>query len=226
MLQSSFAEDYTTPVNNAFHRTHTFNPLGQSTGTVNATSGVVQTLVDADGNTVAVIDEDGNVTSYVLDALSRQVETIEPNGAVATTTYDAAGNVTKVVDPDSRTITYAYNADNRETGETWLSSSSSVLNVLTFTYDHKGNQLTAANSAGTITYTYDALERVATRTDIFGLVTTYSYNATNEQTSMQDSLGGTLTAVYDSPAAWQVSNLAVRDRHRRKSTSATTARTS
>ena len=39
---------------------------------------------------------------------------------------------------------------------------------------------------------------MSTETDVWGLTTTYSYNANNQQTLMQDSLGGVTTNAYDS----------------------------
>jgi RHS repeat-associated protein len=174
-----------------------YDQLGQDAGSTNALSAVTQQNYDANGNLLSVTDPVGNVTSYVYDVLNRQIETIDPTGAVTTTSYDAAGRVTQVIDRDGRTVTYAYDGDNREIGETWKSSTGSVTNVLTFTYDHKGKRLTAANYAGTVTYSYDALDRVSTEADVFGLTMTYGYDGVDRQTSMQDSLGGLLTTVYD-----------------------------
>jgi RHS repeat-associated protein len=174
-----------------------YDQLGQDAGSTNALSAVTQQNYDAAGNLLSVTDPVGNVTSYVYDTLNRQIRATDPTGAVTTTSYDAAGRMTQVVDRDGRTVSYAYDADNREIGETWKSSTGSVTNLLTFTYDHKGNRLTASNNAGTVSYSYDALDRLATQTDVFVLTTTYAYDALNRQTSMQDSLGGVLTTVYD-----------------------------
>jgi RHS repeat-associated protein len=175
-----------------------YDQLGQDAGSTSALSQVTQQNYDAAGNLLSVTDPVGNVTSYVYDVLNRQIETIDPTGAITTTSYDAAGRVTQVVDRDGRTVSYAYDADSREIGETWKSSTGSIANTLTFTYDPKGDRLTASNNAGTVSYSYDALDRVAAQTDVFGLTTTYNYDALDRQTSMQDSLGGVLTTVYDS----------------------------
>jgi YD repeat-containing protein len=58
--------------------------------------------------------------------------------------------------------------------------------------------LSAANSAGTITNSFDALNRTATNQNVFGQTLTYSYDAASNRTLMQDSFGGVLTSVYDS----------------------------
>src|SRR6266849_3892102 len=102
------------------------------------------------------------------------------------------------IDRDNRQVTYAYDAANRMTGETWLSSpGGSVVNRQTFTYDAKNQLLTAADYQGTITYSYDALDRLSTQTDVFGLTLTYGYDLADRRTQMQDSKGGVLTSVYD-----------------------------
>jgi len=60
-------------------------------------------------------------------------------------------------------------------------------NTLTYTYDNAEISLTAADSTGTITRSYDALSEVTAQTDVFGLSLTYSYDAAGNETLMQDS---------------------------------------
>jgi RHS repeat-associated protein len=174
-----------------------FDPLDRGAGSVDPRKAYAQTVLDAAGNTAAVIDPVGNRTAYVYDGLNRQVLSTDPTGAVTTTAYDAAGRVQSVTDRDGRVVTYAYDNANRETGETWKAAGGAVTNVLTFTYDAKGNRLTAASYAGTVSYAYDALDRLTAQTDVFGTVLTYVYDAGGRRTQVQDSLGGVLTSVYD-----------------------------
>lgn len=63
--------------------------------------------------------------------------------------------MTSTTGRDGRRRDFTYDNDNRETGETWVVSGSTV-NLLTFTYDPAGNELTAGNFAGLYTMTYDA----------------------------------------------------------------------
>ncbi len=72
-----------------------------------------------------------------------------------------------------------------------------MVNQVTFTYDDKGNQLTAADAQGTITSSYDALDRLQVRTDVYGLTLTYSYDLADRTTLLQDSKGGLTTSVFD-----------------------------
>ncbi len=69
--------------------------------------------------------------------------------------------------------------------------------VFTYTYDADGNKLTASDFSGTYTMTYDALDRVISTEDPFGLTLTYTYDADGNRIETQDSLGGVTTYVYD-----------------------------
>ena len=67
----------------------------------------------------------------------------------------------------------------------------------TYAYDAVGNLLTAANGQGTLTFTYDALNRERTGRDVWGLTLTNTYDAAGQRTKLEDSLGGVTTSVYD-----------------------------
>lgn len=67
----------------------------------------------------------------------------------------------------------------------------------TFTYDKVGNPLTAADANGAYTYTFDALDRVKTVAEPFGLSMTFGYDAVGNRTVVLDSKGGVQTSVYD-----------------------------
>jgi RHS repeat-associated protein len=68
-------------------------------------------------------------------------------------------------------------------------------------YDADGNVLTASNTDGsgtyTYTYAYDALDRMTSQTDIWGITLSFGYDAANNLTSETDSLGGTVTNTYN-----------------------------
>ena len=175
-----------------------FDSKGQSVGSVDANGQLPVQKYDANGNLVSYTDPDGNTTKYVYDSNNRQILSIDPTGATTTTAYDSAGRVTSVTDRDNRQTTYAYDAKGELISETWRASGGSITNTQTFTYDNIGNELTAADTNGTITYTYDSLNRVSTETDVWGLTLTYSYDSANRQTLVQDSKAGVLTNAYDS----------------------------
>ncbi|MGA7496562.1 MAG: RHS repeat-associated core domain-containing protein [Isosphaeraceae bacterium] len=154
-------------------------------------------MYDADGEVTAVIDPLGNVTTTIYDADGEVTETIDPLGHMTTTLYDADGEVTETIDPLGRMTTSLYDGDGRLVSQTWYNAQGVVVNTESFTYDADGNMLTAQNDSGTYTMTYDALNRLITTQDPFGLTLTYTYDANGNRTQVQDSLGGVTNYIYD-----------------------------
>jgi YD repeat-containing protein len=72
-----------------------------------------------------------------------------------------------------------------------------LADTLTYTYDAVGNLLSAANSNGTYTLSYDAANRVTGVLEPFGQRLTFSYDAVGNRTVVKDSLGGVQTSLYD-----------------------------
>ena len=103
----------------------------------------------------------GNQTQWQYDALNRQILEIDPLYNISTMAYDAVDRVTSATDKNGQRIAYSYDLLNRETGETWIIGTITQ-NLLTFTFDPNNNMLTAANNTGTITRTYDSLDRLST----------------------------------------------------------------
>jgi RHS repeat-associated protein len=176
--------------------TYQYDALNRQTQVIDAKSGITTTVYDGVGNVVNVIDAVGNKTTMVYDGLYREIQQIDPLGHSSTYAYDRDSRLISSTDRDGRLISYAYDGDSRLLGETWQSGGSTV-NTLTYSYDNNGNMLTAANNAGTVTMTYDRLDRLATQQGPFGVLVTSTYDAAGNRTLLQDSFGGVLTSVYD-----------------------------
>ncbi|HVS34951.1 MAG TPA: RHS repeat-associated core domain-containing protein, partial [Gemmataceae bacterium] len=173
-----------------------FNAAGEQTTVIDALSNRTTTAYDANGNVTAITDSDGNTTQFQFDGQERQTAVIDPLSHRTATTYDAAGNVSTITDADGREQVFHYDSDGQLTAETWLASGATV-NLLTYTYDAAGDQLTAADYSGTYTNSYDADDRLTAQTDPLGLTLTYQYDAAGRITQRFDSLGGVLTYQYD-----------------------------
>jgi RHS repeat-associated protein len=171
--------------------------LGRTVGNVDALGNVAQVVLNPDGEARMVIDPVGNEAHYVVDGLGRDTVTIDPLGNRTTAAYDAAGRLTQMTDRDGRVMQYRFDNANRETGEVWKNAAGATVDIVTYGYDAVGNRTSAADSNGTVIYTYDALNRLSSYTSVFGQVLTYTYNGDNNVTQRTDSLGGTLTYVYD-----------------------------
>jgi YD repeat-containing protein len=57
--------------------------------------------------------------------------------------------------------------------------------------------MSAVNATGTVIIGYDQLDRVTTTQDMFGVVQNYSFDDAGRLTQQSDSLGNSVTSVYD-----------------------------
>jgi RHS repeat-associated protein len=173
-----------------------FDALERQTVIVDALGHRTTVLLDAVGNVTQVTDADNNTTEFSYDPLNRTVQQTDPFGKTTTFAYDAVGNMTSSTDRLGRIQNFVFDALDRVTGQTWISSGTTI-NTLTFTYDANSNLLTAANSNGTYTLSYDALNRVTVAAEPFGQTLTMSYDSVGNRTLLQDSHGGVTSSVYD-----------------------------
>src|SRR5260370_15130792 len=91
----------------------------------------------------------------------------------------------------------AYDVLDRLTQQTWFTFGGTAVNTQVYSYDANSNVLTAKDNTGTITTAYDALNRVTSETDVWGLTLTYSYDGSGNVTVVKDSLGCTATSISD-----------------------------
>nr|WP_272919941.1 RHS repeat-associated core domain-containing protein [Streptomyces sp. SID4948] len=162
-------------------------------------------------------DADNNTTHYAYDTAGNLITATPPAPLGATTyTYDSAGRQHTVTDGRGITTTYTYDNHDRTRQVTTSGGGAPALTVA-YTYYGDGDLHTQSDASGTITYTYDALGREATRTlpgtivfssfyDPAGNLqtltgptgsTSYGYNAGNELTSLTDPSSGQTTFSYD-----------------------------
>ena len=92
---------------------------------------------------------------------------------------------------------YAYDAKGNMTQNLKYKDTSGNYELITYTYDNKGQYLTKINNNGVLTYSeYDALGNVTKATDGNGNVTTYTYDLYGNQTGSNDGKYTTRN-VYD-----------------------------
>lgn len=111
--------------------------------------------------------------------------------------YDAAGNRTSLGHPNGTTIAYAFLNNNWLSSITHRAPNGTTFQSFTYTYDAKGNRLTQADTSGTTTLTYDALNRL-TQAAYPGGYGTYSWtmDAVGNRLT-QTAPGGTTNYTYD-----------------------------
>ena len=151
---------------------------------------------DAIGRRTAMIDASGNTTTFAYDKRDLLTRETDAAGNAMTMAYDAAGQLTSRIDRLGRRRDFTYDAASRVLTEKWYTAGS-LQQTQTYTYDSDGNLLTGADPDGTISFTYDALDRVTREAGLFGQVLTSSYDAVGNRTERRDALGGIETYTYD-----------------------------
>jgi RHS repeat-associated protein len=129
----------------------------------------------------------GDVTYFTFDAQGRLVNTLTPAGLNRTNIYFPSGGysnwVQTAIDLEiNRTNSYTYTNDlvYTHTDERGLTT--------TFVYDNLQRPLSAADSRGTVSYTYDRLD-LAQVVDRMGYVTSYGHDALRRVTAETNGLG-------------------------------------
>jgi len=201
-------------------RQYAHDPLGRRTAAIKPSGATDAFGYDGLGNWTAYTNAEGRVYRMAYDALGRLVAaTNAANEQVFANRYDPAGNLTNRTDGAGNTIAYSYDVLNRlvrrESGVGGPASS--------FAHDPVGNLLSASNETATLTFGYDAMDRLITATtalsnatytytvtyrrDAGGLVTnlvyasgkavTRAYDPDGRLTAVSDWLGHTWTFVWD-----------------------------
>jgi len=172
-----------------------------------ATAHVIQTIIDARGNTAASAtyfpdgrlqsetDAVGNTTRYAYDLDAHTMTVTNPDGGVVMRVNDAYGKVTQEIDPLGRTTTSTYDTNHNLTART-----NALGQTTTYAYDAQGNQTAITNGAldATRTTTYNRYGGPVTMADMLGQVQTIGYDAHFAPASITDALGTRASFTFDS----------------------------
>jgi RHS repeat-associated protein len=164
--------------------------------------------------------------TFTYDSLSRLLTATNPESGTITYSYDADGNLLQKTSPApnqtgtaTQTVSYCYDALHRVTGKGYGAQSCPLATpVVTYAYDSgtnaKGHLTSLTDQAGTASYSYDILGRLATETrtitgannasisknlsysyNLDGSLKTLTYPSGNVVTYTPDSAGRTLSAI-------------------------------
>ncbi|MER5474053.1 LamG-like jellyroll fold domain-containing protein [Streptomyces sp. NPDC002685] len=172
---------------------YTYTPWGQQEKTIEPTTAKYTSA--ADSTTTFAYDADGQVTTATL-----------PGGVTTSMTYDANGRLKTMsgagADAATAKRSFDYDANGRV-----LSADTDAAGIAgavdhqdathdAFTYDDRGDVLTATGSAGSSSFTYNNDTSMLTRTDAAG-TTSYGYDTAGRMSTLNDAATGTqLTASY------------------------------
>ena len=145
--------------------THSLDPLGTETvsctfldrsshtttqTTLSPNSALPAETVVQSGLTVSSRSATGVTTTYVYDALGRQIAQTDGRGNTSQIVYDAQGRVAKTIDPLGNETAYAYDALGRQ-----VSVTDPLGHTITTIYDAKGLVLAQRGAIYPIDYEYD-----------------------------------------------------------------------
>ncbi|GMU66697.1 MAG: hypothetical protein AMXMBFR36_29710 [Acidobacteriota bacterium] len=165
---------------------------------------------DPSGNRTSQTDDNSHTTSFEYDALERLTRKIYPQvaGVAAEESYgyDANGNRTGLTDPLGQAFSWQYDALDRETLATYPPPTpprGDDLQSIATAYDGNGNVETVTETysgpSGTRTtsQTWDAFDRLRTKTDPEGELLTYGYDAAGNRNRLTDPDGRTTLYQHD-----------------------------
>jgi RHS repeat-associated protein len=121
---------------------------------------------DLFGNRLTVTDAENHITTFRYDDMGRMTEIVDPlietpTDLTQTFAYDQAGNVIEATDRKGQISHYRYDRLNRITQIDHLADNSQE----TYTYDLFSDLIQSQNADITYTYTYDAKHQLKSKTD-------------------------------------------------------------
>ena len=140
-------------------------------------------------------------TTTVYDAAARPVSATLPGGVTITAGFDAASNLTSQsaagAEAATASRTFGYDLVGQLTSAATAAAGGAAATSETFTYNDRGELLTAAGSGGASSFGYTADGLMASRADVAG-TTAYTYDAADRLSTIADpTTGTTLTYGYN-----------------------------
>jgi YD repeat-containing protein len=199
------------------HTTYYTHDAGRNRVAVESAGGAITFLgYDGAGNLTSLTDPDGNTTYWDYNANNQPVAKTYADGSVETYTYTSgAGWLDQVTDPLGQVTQYGYTTDGRVSSMAYqnaqvatpavsltydpryprVTSMTDGTGTTTYSYGAIGtpgaNRLetvTVPSPSATISYVYDALGRMSTRT-LGSDTETFGYDALGRLVGNQNSLG-------------------------------------
>lgn len=139
---------------NGLTTVYTYDDFGRLNSVTNPANETTTYLYDVHGRLEVIRDASGHEIRYVYDALGRQAQKVWPDGSYEEYRYDPAGNLITHRLADGQVNTFAYDALNRlQTASTFDGQ------TITYTYTASGQVQTVQDARGSVSYSYDALDR-------------------------------------------------------------------
>jgi RHS repeat-associated protein len=177
-----------------------YHPLGWPTKVTDRNGNVTQYAYNGHGDLIRVTSPDSGITEYTYDAAGQVASVTRADGTVTTFVRDGLGRVTSesatwasyngIATPQVHTYTY----DTCTMGKGRLCSVSDGTGSTSYTYLKSGELATQTSVVGgvsfALSFTYDAIGRLATATYPNGVVLRYTYAADHRTRRIEALIGG------------------------------------
>ncbi len=178
-----------------------YNPLNLPTQITDAKGNSTAFSYDANGNLLSLTDALSHTTTYTYDNMDRVQTRTDPLLRQESYSYDLNGNLVSATDRKGQVTTFTYDALNRLKfvgfNTVVNGGSTTYESTISYTYD-AGNRMTQVvdSAGGTITRAYDDLDRLTSETTSQGSIT-YAYDNAGRQTSMTVTGQPQVSYTYD-----------------------------
>ncbi|WP_446812264.1 RHS repeat-associated core domain-containing protein (plasmid) [Methylomonas sp. 2BW1-5-20] len=180
---------------------NSYDELNRLISSKDAQGNITAYSYDLLGNRTQVTDANNHSTLFKYDDLGRLSEIDDPLTHVQTFINDEAGNVIQITDRKGQISQHVYDVLNRKTQSTYLADGTQdnytydnfddlaqVQNdavSYTYVYDnkHRMQSKTDSRQSKSLSWTFDPVDNIKTKTDYQGNITTYQYDDSNRLTA-------------------------------------------
>jgi RHS repeat-associated protein len=148
---------------------------------------------DPAGNLTRIINPEGHQNTFAYDLNNQLVSYRDGMGHQTSYAYDENRNLIQKVYPNGTVVNFTYDALNRLIERSYSGAQDN------YSYDANGNLVYAGNQNLSYSFTYDAFDRLSSKTvSPWGKSIHYTYSGLNQLSTMTDPNGGQTQYTYDS----------------------------
>ncbi len=178
-----------------------YSPLNQITQITDSLNGQTSLTYDPNGNLLSLTDPLGqtHTTNYTYNNMDRLASRKDPLGNSESFQYDLNGNLVQFTDRRGKVASYQYDAVNRRIFAGFSSQPGPPYeSTISYSYDAGDRLIQVVDSiAGTITRSYDGLDHVTSEISSRGSIS-YSYDVAGRRTAMTVGGQSAVSYSYDS----------------------------
>ena len=174
-----------------------YDSMNRLIATTNALGAVVRYGYDVLGDLILLVDTKGNTNQWAYGLLGHRLSKTYADATQDTYAYDAVGNLANFVNAASESQTLTYDSRNRPTLKSWSSNGDTEA----MTYDSAGRLLTLTNSISVITNAYDDANQLAAESSTLyaqsARTVSYTYNLDGQRQQLTYPAGTVITNDYN-----------------------------